>query len=85
MKMLVPSSLLSVFLLLLPLSEGALTLPKLFKNNMVLQQEPQLAHIWGNTDDLASTVTAAVLCQSGFAGAYDGTLVSGYLPMVFML
>jgi sialate O-acetylesterase len=72
-----PAALLLVTLVVAPSAQGVLTLPKIFGSGMVLQQEPQQAHIWGTTDDLATEVTSYLFCQSGFTDVYQGTLNGG--------
>ena len=55
---------------------GAFDLPMFFSNGMVLQQAPQLAQVYGTTDDTDNPVTALINCVSGTTGQYEGLLVS---------
>ena len=56
-------------------SFGAIQLPKVFKNGMVLQQEPLQANIFGTTDDAANGITVDIQCP-GYQEQFPALIVS---------
>ena len=64
---------------LLASANGAIQLPSYFGNGMVLQQEPETAHIWGTTDDTTNELTALLTCVGGTTGEYTATLVEVFI------
>ena len=55
---------------------GAIQLPSYFGNGMVLQQQPQTAHVWGTTDDTESEISILMTCLGGTIGEFGGQLVN---------
>ena len=55
---------------------GVIQVPSYFGNGMVLQQEPQTAHVWGTTDDTESDISILLTCQGGTIGEFLGQLVN---------
>lgn len=60
----------STLTLLLASPSWSLTVPKILKPGMVLQQEPFQAHLWGGLEGMTDPVRVKLQCQSGLEKSY---------------